>query len=215
MKPFDTLPTHQNPSNLLNEIKEKLAQADTKHVLKRMGYQSMRNGMKTLNKFLSSTDCYSWLNSPHYDFYCTSKEFFERLCKALKVEPKLYQDEIDYYVRIDKELEKIQGCYVFVNTNFKRANQPIFALAFMERSRSLHLNRESMMFKSKEDIFSSITKMVREHYAEKKGALRMWGKIENYIYHHYDGKAYVFDAKGNLLTDAEEISEPKATVSIG
>jgi hypothetical protein len=193
-------------------IKGRLAQADTKQVLKRMGYNSMKNGMNTLNQFLACTDCFTWLSSSNYDFHCTSKEFLEKLCTALDVEPKLYQDAISNYAQIEDELRKTRGCYVFVDTNFRRTTQPIFALAFMEGSRRLSPDKKSIMFKTKKHILKSISKMVRKHYLANNGELQMWGKIENYVYHHFDGKQYVFDSNGCLLENAKEVFESRATL---
>ncbi len=217
MKAFDTstnhMPNSKNPTtNLLKVIKVKLDQANIKEVLKCMGYQSIKIGMNTLNKFLACTDCFTWLSSSHYDFNCTSKEFLQKLCTALEVDPELCQNEIDNYVQIENELRKIQGCYVFVDTNFHRTTQPIFALAFMEGSRLLSPDKKSIMFKTKKHILKSISKMVRKHYLANNGELPMWGKIENYVYHHFDGKQYVFDSNGCLLEDAKEVFESRATL---
>ena len=70
------------------------------------------------------------------------------------------------------------------------------------------------MFKTKKQILKSISKMVGKHYLVNNGELAMWGRIENYVYHHYDGKKYVFDGDGCLLEDAKEIFESRATLSL-
>ena len=142
------------------------------------------------------------------------KEFLEKLSSVLDVDNKLFKDEINNYIRIKNEHNKIKGSYIYVNTNFRRTTQPIFVLAFMEGRRLLAPAKKSLMFKSKAHILKSISKMVRKHYLANDGELPIWGEIDNYVYHHFDGKKYVYSSDGHLLDDAHEIYESRATLSL-
>lgn len=205
----------KNPAtNFKNILSEKLDNTNTKVVLKSMGYNSIKKGLSTLEKFLEYPDSYSWLESGHYDFKYTAKEFLEKLSSVLEVDNKLFKDEINNYIRIKNEHNKIKGSYIYVNTNFRRTTQPIFVLAFMEGRRLLAPAKKSLMFKSKAHILKSISKMVRKHYLANDGELPIWGKIDNYVYHHFDGKKYVYSSDGHLLDDAHEIYESRATLSL-
>ena len=205
----------KNPTtNLKNILSEKLDNTNTKEVLKSMGYNSIKKGLATLEKFLEYPDSYTWLVSGHYDFKYTAKEFLEKLSSVLEVDNQLYKDEMNNYIRIKNEHNKIKGSYIYVNTNFRRTTQPIFVLAFMEGRRLLTPAKKSLMFKTKAHILKSISKMVRKHYLANEGKLLIWGKIDNYVYHHFDGKKYVFNHDGLLLEDTTEIFESRAILSL-
>jgi hypothetical protein len=42
----------------------------------------------------------------------------------------------------------------------------------------------------------------------------LWGKIDNYVYHHFDGRKYIFDSDGRQLKGISDIKESRATISI-
>jgi hypothetical protein len=215
------LPPNQNPESnnsasrtLFDEIKVKLQKVDTADILKGMGYNTTKTGAMTLEKFLSCNDIYDWLKSGHYDFRYSSGEFIEKLSTLLEVNSSLYKTEISHCTKIKNEYNKIRGCYVYVNTNFHRTTQPIFALAFMESHRLLEPANENLMFTTDKQILKNISKMVKQHYLDNDGELMMWGKIDNYVYHHFDGKQYVFDSDGRQLKGGRDINESRATISI-
>jgi len=112
-----------------------------------------------------------------------------------------------------KEIRSFEKCYIFVNTNFKRKDEPIFALAFMEHVRRLAIPKEEFAFKNDEEIFASVSQIVQKHYEENKGKLPLWGKIDNYYYHHKDEKVYTFDNNG-MVIENDDINESRATISI-
>ena len=125
--------------------------------------------------------------------------------------PKEYtQEELE--IRI--ELEKFKDSYIFVNTNFKRKSEPIFALAFCEARRNIGLNKTGLIFKTDKEIFQIISKVIKEHYIDSDGNIGIWGDIANYVYHHSDGESYIFDIDGNLIKN-EIVLESKAILIIG
>jgi len=44
--------------------------------------------------------------------------------------------------------------------------------------------------------------------------LPMWGKIQRYVYHHSDGRNFLFDPEGNLIPEAQEVVESQAQMSL-
>ena len=124
--------------------------------------------------------------------------------------PKKYtQEELE----IRKELEKFKDSYIFVNTNFKRKSEPIFALAFCEAKRNIGLDKISLIFKTDEEIFHIISEIVKEHYIDSGGNIGLWGDIVNYVYHHSNGETYIFDKYGQILEDIK-VLEYRATLRI-
>ena len=198
--------------NLMKTIKNRLLQMDKKEVVKLIGYKNISKGLETLDEFLNSKDIFHWIHKGKYDFENTSKEFFIKLCKILNIPDEEVEKELNYIEAKENELRKFEGVYIFVNTPFiKRPVSPMFALVVPRR---IYLNKEDLIFKSDEEVFKVISQIVRTHYKENKGSLPMWGKIINYVCHHSDGKAYVFDVNGNLVENGKYI-ESKAVLCVG
>jgi hypothetical protein len=124
--------------------------------------------------------------------------------------PKVYtQEELE----IRAELQKFKDSYIFVNTNFKRKSEPIFALAFCEVKRNIGLDKISLIYKTDEEIFHIISEIIKEHYIDSDGNIGIWGDIVNYVYHHSDGEAYVFDTEGTIIRDID-IFENRAILKL-
>lgn len=127
----------------------------------------------------------------------------------IPTKPKEYTEE---ELKLRKELLKFKGCYIFVNTNFRRKTEPIHVLAFCESQRNLAINKSSLVFKNDMEQFKIISDMVKKHYITSEGTIGIWGKIKNYVYHHNDNKSYIFDIDGNLL-EGLEVQENKAILT--
>jgi len=169
--------------NLLGTIKAKLNKTSQDEVVSKMDYHSVEKGKKSINAFLRSQNIYDWLSSGHYDYKYTAEQFFVKLSAALNFDPKIVKSELEIFEKTVKEYEKFTEVYIFVNTNFKRASQPIFALAIMESFRYVLPNIEKLIFKSDKEVLDTISKFVKSHFIENEGELKMWGKIDIYIYH--------------------------------
>jgi hypothetical protein len=200
--------------NILNNIKTELKKTSHKEVVLNMGYQAVEKGEKSINAFLRSQNIYDWLSSGHYDYKYTAEQFFVKLSAALNFDPKIVKSELEIFEKTVKEYEKFTEVYIFVNTNFKRASQPIFALAIMESFRYVLPNIEKLIFKSDKEVLDTISKFVKSHFIENEGELKMWGKIDIYIYHHYDGKTYTFNKDGEIVKNASIIFEDHASISL-
>ena len=200
--------------NLLGTIKAKLNKTSQDEVVSKMDYHSVEKGKKSINAFLRSQNIYDWLSSGHYDYKYTAEQFFVKLSAALNFDPKIVKSELEIFEKTVKEYEKFTEVYIFVNTNFKRASQPIFALAIMESFRYVLPNIEKLIFKSDKDVLDIISDFVASHYKVNKGELKIWGKIDIYIYHHYDGKTYTFNKDGEIVKNASIIFEDHASISL-
>jgi hypothetical protein len=193
-----------NKMNIHNTLKNKLQFSSKEQIIKKLGYNSIGKGTQTIDAFLHSQNLCAWLHSGYYDFKYTAEEFLKKLCSILDIP----QDELD--IELQKQIQqydefcKLSSNYIFVNTNFKRTTEPVFALAFLESKRRLKIPTKDL---------EVISKIVKEHYIENNGALNIWGKIENYIFHSID-KTYLFDIDGNLVDSDDNISESKATLTL-
>ncbi len=183
---------------LVNVINEKLKIQDKVKIIQAMGYKNVKKGLITLEKFLTCKDLASWLREGHYDLVFTGEDFFIKLCDLLEIEQNLYLGEIEIAKDYNNALHQLKPTYIFVYTDFKRKNEPIFALACLESTRRLNIDKKQILYKSSEEIFALVTSMIREHYVNNEGELKVWGKIQNYVL-HLQGEKYVFNTQGAFV----------------
>jgi len=199
---------------IYRQIKNKLQKNDKKLLSKTLGYNNQKNFEKTLQKFLSFTTLHGWLNSGNYDFVNQPHEFFTKLSIALKLDKKDINDTLEEEKVYIKEVERFKGSYIYVNTNFRRKNEPIFILAILEKNRYVSLYKDrNLLFKSTSQILEILSQRIQEHYEANKEGLVVWEKIVNYQVHLKD-KIYIFDTDGVLQQDAVPVYESKATIGL-
>ena len=209
MKEKDT-----NKMNIFNELKEKLRISPVENIIKSMGYHSLDKGQNAIDLFIEKRSINHWLESGFYDLLYTAEQFIVKLSVILKVNPDYIKDKIILHKQTILELRKLKNAYIFVNTNFKRTTQPILALAFMEQKRLILPAKDKLIFKSTEKKLNIISSFIKSHYKYNNGKLDMWGKIDSYIYHQNINKKYTFNIKGNLIENAPDIFENRATFGV-
>ncbi len=200
--------------NIHQLIKERISTVSKEKIVKELEYNSQARGLKSLNAFLEYKTLYSWIYSGHYDFKYTAITFFEKLVEIFCLNKKDITAELDRCKEINLEIDRYQNSYIFINTNFKRSTQPIFALCMLESKRNLVLPIEELIFKSDEEVFKIISLIVLQHYKNSDGKIGIWGTTINYIYHHSDGKTYTFDINGNRIENDRNVCESRATLTI-
>ena len=199
---------------IFEDIKEKIKFQNKTLLTKELGYSNLTKFEITLNKFLQFSTLNEWFQCGHYDLVNTAGDFFIKLSKALKIDEDTINNEIKNITLYKKEIEKFKDSYIFVNTNFKRKNEPIFALALCENQRRISLYKiENLLFKTIDEIFEILSKEIKKHYLQNKGTLKIWGKINSYQVHLF-GKIYVFDINGDLKINDEIVCENRAVLKI-
>jgi hypothetical protein len=182
-------------------IKLQLSSSNLEDIAKKLGYKSTDKGIKSIEAFINAKNLYFWFKKGFYDFKYDSFKLFQALAKIFNISNKEIADALEEERVFSKEYESYKNSYIFANTNFRRKNEPIFALAFLEQKRRFFIKKEYLLFKSDEEVFEIISKIVRRHFKITKGKLVVWGDIQSYQYHHKDGEIYVFDTNGNLVQD--------------
>lgn len=170
---------------LIEQINLKLEKHAVSTVLKQLGYV-ISKGISKLNSLLRCNTLQTWLASAHYDYVHTNKTFLVALCEILLIEKHYYEPLLNAI----QQLEAMKTPYLFMETYFKRINEPLFVLALMDSRRRMVLPKEAFLNKSKESVQAYVACRIKEHYAMTQGYLEMWGKIHLYILFHPDGKAY-------------------------
>ena len=198
---------------LLEHIKSRLSNVDVNQLVKPLGYNSPAKAIKRLKALISAANVENWLRQGGYDFVHSNQSFLMKLCEVLDLDENLYLPVIDNIRENLKKLSSMPQPYIFVNTNFKRSSEPIFALAFMEGQRRIYIDKLDVLNSLDEGISIAI-QLVREHYKKSNGTLKMWGKIDNYVY-HVNNKKYVLTHRGEVLDAPPEIPESRTSLFIG
>ncbi len=192
-----------------HQITNKLNTTSKEKIVKQMGYNSTKKGLDTLESFLAHKDLYSWLHSGHYDLKYNTKGFLEKLCKVLDISDEDVRKELEYQEVLHVEIDKFKDTYIFVNTNFKRTTQPIFALAFCEHLRRFKLPVDELVFKTDMEILEVVSLHVQNHYKASDGEIGIWGSVVNYAFHLNEHTTYIF-GKDGTIEKLSKIDESKA-----
>lgn len=195
---------------IFEDIKEKIKFQNKTLLTKELGYSNSTKFEKTLNKFFQFSTLYGWFQCGHYDLVNTAEDFFIKLSKALKIDEDTINNEIENITLFKHEVEKFKDSYIFVNTNFKRKNEPIFTLALCENQRRISLyKKENLLFKSTDEILEILSIEIKKHYLQNSDKLGIWGKIVSYQVHLFD-TIYILDTNGNLKSNDLIVFENKA-----
>ena len=112
------------------------------------------------------------------------------------------------------EKQRFTNSYLFINTNFKRTTQPIFALAFCESQRRIKLDIKELLFKVDDEILQIVANFVKEDFYTSDGKAGIWGNIVSYTWHHKDDETYIFHTDGSYEKVDKKPTELKATLTI-
>lgn len=165
-------------------------------LLEKMGYNNLRTGQKTLQKFLKIDDVYLWLKAGYFDMKYDSESFLESLLTTLGIYDPLSKEEIQKCkVRLNA-IKEMNQPYIFIDTNFNEQSL-YFSWGFMV-PRTIKIDKELIIYKSKDDIFEIIGKTIKDHYCLSDGRIGLWGIIDHYDFHCAEGGVYTFDTNGKL-----------------
>jgi len=181
-------------------------------LIQKLEYNSSKKALKIIDKFLSSKDLYTWLSSGYYDFKYTPEQFLRKLCLIFEFDYKDIDDELKKQTIYYDEVKRVQKNYIFVNTNFKRKNEPIFTLACLEHTRRIKLEVKKVVFKNKAETLKIVSKIVQEHYKRNDGKINIWGEIVNYIYYH-DNEVFTFSKEAEIIENSHTVHS-KATLTL-
>lgn len=195
---------------LLHVIRECLQNYDKTKLIKKLDYNTAKNGFIMLDKLLTSTTLHEWLRSSNYDFVYYSESFLKAVCDELKIDKDLYQYEINQAKKYNSEIDRLNKIYIFVNTDFKRVikhidlNNVTVSMNFTRESlrRLLLPNINELIGKTFDEIVQFMSNVIKQHYIVNRGSLGVCGKIKNYNL-HIDDKIYLFDTNGEFLDEID------------
>lgn len=132
------------------------------------------------------------------------------MCEIIDIDKDLVDKVLLDDRKYHAELERFKDSYIYVNTNFRRKNEPIFAFACLESHRRLKISLENLLFKTENEVLNSARDFIAQHHSMSKGDIGIWGKAINYVFHH-NGNKYIFDTEGNRVYN---IDVPKTMATL-
>jgi len=117
-------------------------------------------------------------------------------------------------MRRKNDLDAMDQPYIFVYTGFRRKNEPIFVLAFMEGRRNIIIPKKDVLSDSGEEL-ARVCALVQNHYAVQQGKLPVWGTIQSYVYHPDAQTHIIIGPDGVVRHPDTPVCESRATLSLG
>jgi len=199
-------------NDLRHELKTGLKNKSPDDILKAIGYSKPDDkSRERLAKVLGSKTL--GLDTGSFDFKYSTSEFLIALSKVAG----LNEAEVRRGVRrIEQDISDDRHAfkpYIWVDTHFKRANQPIFALAAMESRRHLGF-RDGFWRLPLEQQLAEAQALAREHMAETEGKLVIWGTIQEYWFFYEPRRAYRLAPDGEVLGKHEGPVRNSARMSL-
>ncbi|WP_149720464.1 hypothetical protein [Campylobacter concisus] len=181
--------------------------SDKKALSKALGYVREQNFTRALANLEAAKSLDEFITKGHFDWAHSSETLILALSKhfALNIDAELGEVQKLYNERV-----KFRGSYIYIDTDFRRKGEPIFALAMAQHLRYISLTPflDELCFKALNEQLNIISKVVKDYYHKTK-SLPVFGEITGFKLYLL-GKNYSLDTNGNF-TD-KEIAEQVATI---
>lgn len=194
---------------IYEQIKELTLNSDKKALSKALGYAREKNFSSALADLQRANSLDEFMSKGHFDWSHSSKTLILALSEhfGLNIEDEFNAAKIHY-----DERAKFRGSYIYIDTNFKRFNEPIFALAMAQYLRYISLTPflDELCFKTLDEQLNIISKVVKDYY-QKTQSLPVFGEITGFKLYLL-GKNYALDTDGNFVQ--KEIFEASARIKL-
>lgn len=192
---------------IYEQIKELTLNSDKKSLSKALGYAREKNFSSALADLQRANSLDEFMSKGHFDWSHSSKTLILALSEyfGLNIKDELNAAKIRY-----DERAKFRGSYIYIDTNFKRFNEPIFALTMAQHLRYISLIPflDELCFKALDEQLNIISQIVKDYYQKTK-TLPVFGEITGFKL-YFLGENYSLDTDGNFIQ--KEIFESIATL---
>lgn len=197
---------------LRTQIQEKLGQRSAIEVLTSMGYAkaSLLN-LERFDAVLSGP--HFGLDSGDFDFRYSDQQFLRALCACLEIDMTLVDQVIDEVAEWLEEERDAFKPYLWVDTEFQRTTQPLFALAACESHRYLEVGDDAWHLSEIEKL-EAAKHVVVKHVQETSGKLSIWGEIKRYKLFCSESKVYLLDLNGDVIGETSEDVPNRAALQL-
>ena len=192
---------------IYEQLKILTQNSDKKALSKALGYVREQNFTRALANLEAANSLDEFITKGHFDWAHSSETLILALSKhfALNIDAELGEVQKLYNERV-----KFRGSYIYIDTDFRRKGEPIFALAMAQHLRYISLTPflDELCFKALHEQLKVISKITKSYY-QKTQTLPIFGAITGFKL-YFLGKDYSLDTNGNF-TD-KEIAEQVATI---
>lgn len=196
-------------------------------IQQQLGYKNADKCSAALKKFATCKELTAWLHKGHFDFTHTTLSILEK-CKAILAQGLIENATLPAFeAEIKKANVEIQRwrdfrrSYIRVQTDFRRQNQPIFALGLSSGMLYIDLPiKDEWLTEEVEAVLPKIPEIVRRHYQSHEGRLSypFTSNIVGYSLYLKKGKQttpYYFDTEGNPTeSESPKDTHPRASLSV-
>ena len=192
---------------IYEQLKILTQNSDKKALSKALGYVREQNFTRALVNLEAAKSLDEFITKGHFDWAHSSETLILALSKhfALNIDAELSEVQKLYNERV-----KFRGSYIYIDTDFKRKGEPIFALAMAQHLRYISLTPflNEFCFKALDEQLKVISNITKNYYQKTK-TQPIFGAITGFKL-YFLGKNYSLDTNGNF-TD-KEIAEQVATI---
>ncbi|WP_169778231.1 hypothetical protein [Campylobacter curvus] len=192
---------------IYEQLKILTQNSDKKALSKALGYVREQNFTRALANLEAAKSLDEFITKGHFDWAHSSETLILALSKhfALDIDAELSEVQKLYNERV-----KFRGSYIYIDTDFRRKSEPIFALAMAQHLRYISLTPflDEICFKALNEQLKAISNITKNYY-QKTQTIPIFGAITGFKL-YFLGKNYSIDTDGNF-TD-KEIAEQVATI---
>ena len=192
---------------IYEQLKILTQNSDKKALSKALGYVREQNFTRALANLEAAKSLDEFITKGHFDWAHSSETLILALSKhfALNIDAELGEVQKLYNERV-----KFRGSYIYIDTDFRRKSEPIFALAMAQHLRYISLTPflDEICFKALNEQLKAISNITKNYY-QKTQTIPIFGAITGFKL-YFLGKNYSIDTDGNF-TD-KEIAEQVATI---
>lgn len=192
---------------IYEQLKILTQNSDKKALSKALGYVREQNFTRALANLEAAKSLDEFITKGHFDWAHSSETLILALSKhfALNIDAELSEVQKLYNERV-----KFRGSYIYIDTDFRRNNEPIFALAMAQHLRYISLTPflDELCFKALHEQLKTISKITKSYY-QKTQTLPIFGAITGFKL-YFLGKNYSLDTNGEFID--KEIYEQIATI---
>ena len=207
--------------NMLKEaIKTLCKERDLYNLSQRMGYSNVEKGADRIRRVVQDNSL--GLVEGEWDGVYSSEQFLKKLVNLLDpdLDKTAYMHEIEKLKRDAYTANFGYRPWIFVDTQFVRNSEPIFALAFAEHLRRIKIGHEIIGLDGDEAL-AVIRGAVLNHFDQLKEHadghryLPVWGRVHRYCCHISEDTTIILSTAGDLIERLSmDVPHSRATLSV-
>ena len=194
---------------IYEQLKILTQNSDKKALSKALGYVREQNFTRALANLEAAKSLDEFITKGHFDWAHSSGTLILALRKhfTLNIDAELSEVQKLYNERV-----KFRDSYIYIDTDFRRKGEPIFALAMAQHLRYISLTPflDELCFKALHEQLEAISNITKDYYQKTK-SLPVFDEIKGFKL-CFLGKNYALDTDGNFVQ--KEIFEASAWINI-